>query len=232
MSATLELVNPLYTSSPVGVFQAAVDYIPSTEFREDLTVSGIELVVGLLLSIAFGVLFGLLMGWYRWLYYLSDPLISFMYSLPRIAFIPLMIIIFGIGVNSKIALIFVMTIFPLIINTVAGVRSVDRELLDMSRSFCAKERALFRTIILPSAAPSILAGIRVSIGLGLIAVAVGELFASAAGVGHFIAVAGATFRTDDMFLGTFILGFFGIVFSSLVRAVEKRVGKWRPHLKS
>ncbi|WP_344025211.1 ABC transporter permease [Pseudonocardia kongjuensis] len=231
LAASTGLVNPLFTSSPLGVLAAAADYLPTAQFAEDLAVSAAGLFGGLGLAIAVGLTVGLLMGWYDWLFQLLDPLTSFLYSLPRIAFIPLFIIWFGIGVSSKVALIFVMAVFPIIINTTTGVRSVDRDLLDMARSFTATGLGLFRTVVLPSATPSILAGIRVAVGLGLIGVAVGELFSSRAGIGHMIAQSSAAFQTDRVFLGTIILGLFGIAFSQLLRLLERRAERWRPSLR-
>lgn len=232
LASDLELVNPLYVSSPVAVFQAAVEYIPTAEFVEDLKASGSAFGWGLLLSVTVGVGLGIAMGWYRVIYYLLDPLLSFIYSLPRVAFIPLTIIWFGIGVSSKAALIFIMAVFPVLINTVAGVRSVDRGMIDMGRSFCANDRAIFRTIVLPSAIPTILAGLRLAIGYGLIGVAVGELFASKDGLGNLIAEGGTRFRIDIVFMGTFILGFFGVGMAQIIKRLEKRLDRWRPELKS
>jgi len=175
-----------------------------------------------------GIILGLLVGWYARLRYALDPFITFLYATPRIVLLPLFIIWFGIGVESKIAVVFLGAIFAILINTTAGVRNLDANLVKVARSFGASDFQLFRTIALPGSVPFILTGLRLGIGHALTGVVVGELVAAQFGVGQMMAVAGATFQSSKVFAGLFLIAGAGMLMTFTLQRLEQRFQAWRP----
>jgi NitT/TauT family transport system permease protein len=141
--------------------------------------------------------------------YIFDPFVNAMNATPRVALLPLVIIWLGIGILSKVGIIFLGAVFPLIINTRDGVKTTPGKLLIAARSFGASEWQLFKSVVLPSTIPFILTGLRLAVGRALIGVLVGELYAATAGIGFMITVAGATFQTDKVFVGVLIFAISG-----------------------
>src|SRR5206468_9135363 len=161
--------------------------------------------------------------------YALDPFITFLYATPRIVLLPLFIIWFGIGVESKIAVVFLGAIFAILINTTAGVRNLDANLVKVARSFGASDFQLFRTIALPGSVPFILTGLRLGLGHALTGVVVGELVAAQAGVGLMMATAGATFQTSKVFVGLVIVASTGVIMTYALSKIEQRFQSWKPN---
>lgn len=219
---------PLFVSSPSKIVLAFIKYGNSPEIWDDLSVSGQEFGLGFIFAIAIGIPFGLLMGWYRKINHSFESFISAGNATPRVALTPLLIIWLGIGIWSKVALVFLGGIFPIILNTQAGVHALDETLLRAARSFGANDRQIFRTIALPGSVPFILSGIRVGLGRALVGIVVGELSGSVAGIGHMIAFASAMFQTDKMFVGVLILTVFGVGLTYGFNRLEHNFDAWRP----
>ncbi|MBP1154109.1 MULTISPECIES: ABC transporter permease [unclassified Paenibacillus] len=225
--ARLNIVDMMFTSSPVRIWNAGIQYVASEGFVHDIAASGSELLLGFGLSILVGIPLGILMGWYPKLNYLCDPIFNFLYASPRIALVPLFIIWFGIDMGSKVAVIFLSSVFPIVINTLMGVKTIDPMLLNVARSYNAKDRQIFKTIILPSSVPAIISGIRLGLGHALIGVVVGEMTAATQGVGHMMFTAGQTFQTDLVFVGLIIIAGLGVILTGLVQILERHFDKWR-----
>lgn len=225
-------LNPVFTSSPVRIVAQARIYFTSPNALEDLRVSGTEFVVGFVLAIVVGVTLGVLVGWYRHVEYALDPFITFLYTSPRIAFMPLLIIWLGIGLASKVAIVFLGAVFPIIISTAGGIKSTDAALLRVARSFNASDRQIFSTVALPGAVPSIISGLRLGLAHGLIGIVVGELVAATAGVGYRMTQAGANFQTDLVFVLLGTIATVGVLLTALMRRLERRFDRWRPELHS
>lgn len=223
-----QLVNPMFMSAPSLIWKAAVQLFGSGEIWNDLRVSGIEFAWGYFLSVLVGVPFGIAIGWYKKFAYTCDPFVNAMNATPRVALLPLVIIWLGIGILSKVGIIFLGAVFPLIINTRDGVKTTPHNLLTAARSFGASEWQIFRSVVIPSTVPFILTGLRLAIGRALIGVMVGELYAATAGIGFMITVAGATFQTDKVFVGVLIFAISGMVATELVDKAERRFDRWRP----
>ena len=221
-------INPLFVSAPSLVWKAAVELAGTADFWNDLRVSGIEFFWGYVLSVVVAIPFGILTGWHKTIAYIFDPFINAMNATPRVALLPLVIIWLGIGILSKVGIIFLGAVFPLIINTRDGVKTTPANLLTAARSFGASEWQIFRSVVLPSTIPFILTGLRLAVGRALIGVLVGELYAATAGIGFMITVAGATFQTDKVFVGVLIFAISGMVLTSLIDRLEHRFDKWRP----
>lgn len=222
------LVSPIFLSSPTAILAAGTAMWATGELMEHVRVSGAEFALGYLLAVATAVPLGLAIGWYRRLGYALDPFLAALYATPRVALIPLVVLWLGIGLWSKAAVVFLGAFFPICINTVAGVKTVSHVFVRVARSFRASDAHLFRTIVFPSSVPFILAGLRLGIGRGLVGVVVGELYGAAAGLGFLIAMAGATFQTDRVFVGIALIAAFGVACNELLARAEARVERWRP----
>ena len=226
-SIVLGWLNPLFTSSPRRIVLMAIELFEGDAIYQDLAVSGVEFLVGYLLAVVVGIPLGMLMGWYRRLNAALEPFVSALYATPRIALLPLIVIWLGIGQGSKMAIILLGAIFPILVNTITGVRTVDRDFVRVARSFCANDWQLFRTVVLPSSVPLILTGLRLGLGHALVGIVVGELYAATAGIGFMIAVAGSSFQTDKVMVGILIISTAGMVMTQLLRVVERRFERWR-----
>ena len=194
----------------------------------DLYVSGVEFFWGFLLSVVVGIPFGIAIGWYKRVAYIFDPFVNAINATPRVALLPLIIIWLGIGILSKIGIIFLGCVFPLVINTRDGVKTTPVNLLNAAKSFGASQRQIFGSVVLSSTLPFILTGLRLAVGRALIGVFVGELYAATAGIGFMVTVAGATFQTAKVFVGILIFVIVGLVGTDALDRIERRFDKWRP----
>jgi len=224
----LHLVNPLFTSSPTRIAAAFAQMIHEGSLGKDLRVSGSEFLLGYALAVVVGILVGVGMGWYADVAAALQPFVSALYSTPRVALIPLLIIWLGIGIWSKVAVVFLVAVFQILISTEAGVRAADESLIRTAHSFGANDRQIFTTIVLPGAVPFLIAGLRLGLGQALVGIVVGELYAATAGIGYEIAVAGETFQTDRVFVGIAILASTAILLMWGLRRLEMRFESWRP----
>ncbi len=227
-SVRWHLVNPLFTSSPSRIVAAFAQEIREGSLGHDIRVSAVEFALGYSMAIVVGIVVGLAMGWYPDVAAALQHFVAALYSTPRIALLPLLIIWLGIGIWSKVAVVFLVAVFQILISTEAGVRAADEGLIRTARSFGANDRQIFTTIVLPGAVPFLIAGLRLGLGQGLVGIVVGELYAATAGIGYQIAVAGETFQTDRVFVGIVILAAAAILFMWLLRQLEMRFESWKP----
>lgn len=226
--ASAGIVQSAVTSSPWGIIVAAKGFYTSSQALPDLAASGLEILYGFALSLVIGIALGVAIGMSKVLEAVVDPFINLLYAMPRIALAPLFVVWFGIGLESKIAVIFLSAVFPIILNTAAGMRSGDGDLVNMARSFGAGRVYVVSKVILPASVPSIVAGVRLAIGNALIGMVVGELIASTHGVGYLIEEAGNNFQTDLLFVGIFTIAIAALILMGTVRMIERKLDKWRP----
>jgi ABC-type nitrate/sulfonate/bicarbonate transport system permease component len=218
---------PILLPSPGAVIRTFQTLFSSPDIWQDLAASGKELLYGFTLASAVGIVAGLAIGWYPRLGYFFDPFVNFLYAVPRVALGPLLVVWLGIGLSSKVALVFLIAVFPVLVNTSSGVRSLDQHLLRVARCFGASDLKIFRTIALPGSVPFILGGLRLAIGQALIGVFVAELLGAQHGVGAMIENAGQQFQTDVVFAGLLIFAVAGMVLTAIVRWLERRFDAWR-----
>jgi NitT/TauT family transport system permease protein len=229
--ANARIMPVLFLPGPTDVSQAFVKLFETDEIWLDISTSAQEMGIGYGMAIAIGLAIGLGMGWYTRFQYAMDPFVNFFYSTPRIVLIPLFIIWFGIDMPSKIAVIFLGALFPIIINTMAGVRNTEAALLRVARSFGASDALIFRRVVLPGSVPFILTGFRLGIGHALTGVVVAELIAARHGVGQLIAIAGQTFQTPKMLAGVILIAGTGMLLTTILQRVENRFQAWRPQIR-
>lgn len=224
-------VAGLFLPSPTAVVQAGVKLFQRGDIWVDIATSGQEIAYGYGLAVVVGLVVGILMGWYTRFQYALDPFVNFFYSTPRIVLVPLFIIWLGIDIESKVAVIFLGALFPIIINTMAGVRNTEAALLRVARSFGASDALIFRRVVLPGSVPFILTGFRLGVGHALTGVVVGELIAAKHGVGKLISDFGVTLQMDKMFVGVVIIAGSGMLLTAILGRVENRFQSWRPQIR-
>jgi NitT/TauT family transport system permease protein len=229
--ANARIMPVLFLPGPTDVAEAFVQLFQTDEIWLDIATSAQEMAVGYGMAIVFGLAIGLGMGWYTRFQYAMDPFVNFFYSTPRIVLIPLFIIWFGIDMPSKVAVIFLGALFPIIINTMAGVRNTENALLRVARSFGASDALIFRRVVLPGSVPFILTGFRLGIGHALTGVVVAELIAARHGVGQLIAIAGQTFQTPKMLAGVILIAGTGMLLTTILQRIENRFQAWRPQIR-
>ena len=226
------LVDPLFISSPTLVAQAGLDLMRDPDFWNDLKVSGSEFVFGYGAAMAIAIPLGLAVGLSKRVDYLLSPFVDTLNAVPRVTLLPLIIIWFGIGIWSKVVVVFLGAVIPILINTQSGVKTSEARFIRVARSFSASRLKIFSSIILPGTVPFIFTGLKYGAGRALLGVVVGELYAATAGVGHMIADAGNTLQTDVVFFGVLIFMATGLVVVALLDRFERRFEKWRPRIGS
>ena len=217
------LADATYTSQPSRVIAASLEIVPSAGFLHDVSVSLSEFAIGFVLAIGIGVPLGLLLGRFPVLRYLLEPPIMAIYATPHLALLPILVVWLGIGMQSKIAVAFVGGVIPILVNTMAGVRGVERAWVAAARSFCAGEWDVFVKVILPASLPAVIMGIRLGLSRAVLGVVVAEMYQSQAGVGNEIMRYGSEFRTDYLLFDALLVSLFGFAATSAVRALEERL---------
>ena len=221
-------ISPLFMSGPSAIVRQFHELWVRGTLVSDLVYSGRNFAVGFALALVAGVVLGIIVGWYRRVRLLADPFVNALFATPRIAMVPLIIIWFGVGMWSKVFIVFLSAFFPILVNTIAGVRTIDADLLRAARAYCASDWQIFTTLALPGSVPFILTGVRQGVALGLIGVVVGEMFGGSQGIGFLVAYGGQTFATDTLFVGVLIVAGAGILLTSLAARLERRFSRWRP----
>jgi ABC-type nitrate/sulfonate/bicarbonate transport system permease component len=221
-------ISPLFFTGPSAIAKRFWDDLLHGRLLSDIAYSGRNFVVGFALALVAGVVLGVIVGWYRRAEILLNPFLNSLYATPRIAMIPLIIIWFGIGMWSKVFIVFLSSFFPILVNTIGGIKATDTDLLRAARAFCASDWQIFKTLAVPGAVPFILTGIRQGVALGLIGVVVGEMFGGGEGIGFMVAYGGQTFATDTLFVGVVIIAFAGILLTALAERLERHFSRWRP----
>lgn len=209
------------------VITALVNLFLSGEIWQHLSVSGYEFALGFLLASLAGVTVGFLMGTVRIVRDYLDPWISGLYSAPLVALAPFFIMFFGVGMVSKAALVFSVVVFPVVVNTFAGVYSVDPGMIEVARSFNASRLQILFKVLIPSSLSYIVTGLRLGVGRGLTGVVVAEFFFANAGLGFLVALAGQTFNTPLLFAGILVFAAAGVALIGGLKRLEKKLAPWR-----
>jgi NitT/TauT family transport system permease protein len=213
---------------PLGdIWTAFTKSLASGQLWTDFAASFQGFLIGLVLSAVAGIAIGVLMAMSKIVFDFLDVWVSALYSTPLIALAPLFIIVFGIGLQAKVAVVITLAIFPVIINTTAGIRTADEQLIETAYSFGANRRQIFLKVLLPWAVPFIVTGLRLAVGRALIGVVVAEFFGSVSGLGHAVFTASNNFDTADVWLGVFVLSVIGVVLIRLMHTLERWVAPWR-----
>lgn len=220
------VANALFLAAPSQIFAAIYSLAASGELWPHVAISAAEFAIGYAIASVLGIGLGLLMASSELGKRILQPWISGLYATPTIALAPLFILWLGIGIWSKVVVVVFLVLFPVTINTEAGLRTTSPRLIEMLRSFGATPRQIFFKLSLPSAMPFILAGLKLGIGRGLIGVVVAELFGSRAGLGRLISQSADAFNMPDLFAGVVILAAAGIAMTAGFSWVERVLVPW------
>lgn len=219
--------NPLFFARPTEIWQGFTE-LADGPLWEDLRVSSQEFVVGLGIALT-AIPLGMLIGSMRRLRMALDPIVNALYATPTLALTPLFVIWFGLGMSSKVAIVAIMAFFPLVINTIEGVKTVDRVLLRAARSFGAKRRHTYTDVVLPSIFPFVISGLRLAIGRAIIGVVIGEFIGATAGIGYRIRSTAAVFQTRQYLASVAVLVIAAVVLNLLLKVAEARLAPWQRH---
>jgi NitT/TauT family transport system permease protein len=218
--------NALFLAAPSQIAAAIYNLTITGQMGHHLAISAIEFVLGYAIACVLGIGLGLVMASSDTAKQACQPWVSGLYATPTVALAPLFILWFGIGIWSKVLVVIFLVLFPVAINTEAGLRTTSDRLIEMLRSFGATPRQIFFKVSLPSAVPFILAGLKIGIGRGLIGVVVAELFGSRAGLGRLISQSSDAFNMPELFAGVVVLAIAGIVMTAGFAWLETRVVPW------
>lgn len=219
-------VDPLFASYPSQIASSFWTLLTSGELLPACWESLKALLVGYGVAIFAGIGVGLLIGASRVARAALEIYVTAGFSTPMVALVPLFVLWFGLGFTAKVAMVLTMAIFPIIINTADGVRSIPDSWLEVGRAFAARPLTIVRTIIVPAAIPSIMTGLRIAIGRAVVGVVVAEFFTAIGGLGGIIINAGNNFDTSRMFVPIIVLMLLGVGLTALVGLVERRTAQW------
>jgi ABC-type nitrate/sulfonate/bicarbonate transport system permease component len=220
-------VNPILFTYPTAIGRAFIGLVASGELQSYMKESLLVLLYASILALVVGVFLGVVMGRFSIVDWATDIYISALYSMPMVAMVPLIVLWFGFKVPAKVIIVFLFMVFPILLNTYQGVKDVDRNLQEVARSFCSTEGQLWRHLIIPSAIPFIVVGVRLAIGRGLVGMIVAEFYTSVTGLGYMIVRYANAFETDKLFVPIVVVMVLGVGLMGLAKWVEGRIAPWR-----
>ncbi|MGH7034369.1 MAG: ABC transporter permease [Stellaceae bacterium] len=220
------LVDPTFLPPPSAILATVWGIVASGSFLAPLAQTIAFLVVGYGTGCVAAITLGILMGYSRAVYNLFEPLVELLRPLPKAALLPVLILFLGLGAKMEITIVALGCFFPVLINTLQGVRAVEPTMIDTARTFGHGTFAIWRRILVPASAPYILAGMRVSLGLGLILVVTAEMIAGSGGLGDAILSAQRTFRVKESYAWLVVLAALGLVLTGLFSWLERRIAFW------
>ena len=219
-------IDPVLFTTPSAVARAAYGMLRSGELWTYLWPSLVIFAVGLTIAAIVGVAVGLLLARFWVIDVAFGVYITFLYSIPAVALVPLIVLWAGFESTAKIIVLFLFAFFPMAINTYQGVKNVDPRLIEVGRAFRCSERQLWVNIVLPGALPFIVTGLRLAVGRGLIGMVLADQYTAISGIGYLIVRTAATYQVDKMFVPIVTLGILGITLTALLRVLERRVAPW------
>ena len=219
-------IDPVLFTTPSKIAAAAVTMIGSGELWTYLWPSLVVLAIGLTLAATIGIAIGLLLARFWLLDVAFGVYITFLYSTPSVALVPLIVLWAGFETTAKVVILFLFAFFPMTINTYQGVKNVDSKLIEVGRAFRCSEAQLWTNIVLPGALPFIVTGLRLAVGRGLIGMVLADLYTAISGIGYLIVRTASTYQVDKMFVPIVTLGLLGVTLTALLRLLEIKVAPW------
>jgi NitT/TauT family transport system permease protein len=219
--------SDLVFASLTAILSRAVALAGTGKLWLDLRISAVEFVLGYGLAVVVGILLGIALALSRAFRQYVGPIMNALYATPMVALAPIFIVLMGIGIYSKIAIVFIEAFFPVAVNTALGIRSTDGDLIEASQSFGATRTQVIRTVMLPNSYPFIIAGMRIAVARGLAGVLIAEIFGSEAGIGNMIWFSAEAYDMPTLFTGVFILGGASIALMAALARFERRIAPWR-----
>ena len=221
------VLDARFFPAPSQIFDTLITLVKNGSLWSNTWMSLQRLFWGALLGGIPALLLGIAMGLYRPLRAFIDPLVSATYPVPKSAIMPLILLIFGLGEASKIVMVAIGVFYPVLINSVAGVREINKVYLDVGKNFGAGRWQVFRTIALPGALPLIMSGVKLGVGMGLILIAIAEMIGAKSGLGYTIWNAWEVLSVETMYVGLLTIALLGFLFTFILNEVEHVLVPWR-----
>ena len=230
--ASAALINPVLLPSPTTLFWASGDLVRSGTLVRHVIASVERVLVGFALAALVGLLFGVVLGWFRTLSDFVKPLVEALRPIPPIAWTPLAILWFGVGNAPSYFLVFVGAVFPVFVSTFSAVRNIERTQINAALCLGATPAMLIRDILVPGALPVIFPGLRIALGVGWMCVVAAELIAAQSGLGYMIQQNRLLLQTQFVVTGMIVIGMIGFAMNALMTAIERRLVPWQESSKS
>src|SRR5277367_4450196 len=223
-------INPIFGSYPSAIFTAFLDLVRNGKLGTALLQSVQPFLLGYTLAIVIGVPLGLVIGRFWIAEAALGMLVTGGYAMPLVALVPLLVLWFGLGFAVKAAVIFLMAVFPICINTWLGVKSVPKTLIDVGKSLVASDAVILRRIVLPATLPYIMAGTRLAVGRAVVGMVIAEFFTTISGLGAIIINSANNFDTATMFVPIIVLMVLATGLNSLIGVIERWVAPWQAEI--
>jgi ABC-type nitrate/sulfonate/bicarbonate transport system permease component len=223
----LGLGDRRFIPAPSDIAQRFMAMIASGELAQHTASTLWRVFAGFVAGSVPAIAIGLLMAMYRPIRIFFDPLIAMLFPIPKVALMPLLLLTFGVGDASKVALVAIATFFPVIINTYAGAANIEKIYWDVAKNFGASETVMFTRIVFFGALPMIFAGLRIALAVSFIVVVAAEFVASKTGIGYLIWNSWELLQVDIMFVGIATIGVLGLITSALFQEIERKVIPWK-----
>lgn len=227
IGARTGIVDARFFPAPSSIGAAFISMAIEGELWEHVGVSLVRILVGFVLGAAPAIALGLVMGFVPVVRAAFQPTVDALLPIPKIAILPLLLMIFGLGEPTKYLVIAIGVFFPVLINTVAGVVNIDRIYIDVGRNFGARRLYFYQTVALPGALPMIFAGLKLGVGVAFLLIVAAEFVGARSGIGYMIWNGWQVFRVEQLYVGLFLISVFGIVFSAAVDRVERALLPWK-----
>lgn len=226
VSVRLEWSHSPFFPAPSAILRSGYDMIAAGELQENIGISLIRLLAGFCIGVFAGILVGLGMGWSRRLRLLLDPIISFIYPIPKIAILPLIMLIIGFGEHTLILIIALSAFFPVVINTIAGIVNISPTYFDIAKTYGANRLQIFTKVIFPGSLTTTMAGVRLALGLSLVMVIVAEMTMANEGIGAMLWLSWATLRIERIFVALLLITIISLLLTFLLKLVFSRLAPW------
>jgi NitT/TauT family transport system permease protein len=221
------VVDTRFFPAPTKIFVALWELVRSGEMLGHIAISLQRILIGFILGAVPGIAIGLAVGLFPVARAIVQPLVDALFPIPKIALLPMMIMLFGLGEGSKYAIIAIAVVFLVLINTETGVRNIDRIYFDVARNYGASRRMLFTDIALPGALPLIMAGLKLGMGVALIVIVSAEFVNAKSGIGYFIWNSWSIFQVEWMYAGLTVTAILGFASAVLLGALERALVPWK-----
>jgi ABC-type nitrate/sulfonate/bicarbonate transport system permease component len=229
IAAGFGAIDTAFFPAPTAILAEFYDMLRTGELFNHTMISLVRIIVGFSIGTAIGIALGLAIGLNKTVAAMFQPLIDMTFPIPKVGLLPLVIILFGLGEASKYVIIAISCFYLVVINTVAGVRQIDRIYLDVGRNYHANRRLMFMDVALPGALPTIMAGVKISMGVSLIIIVSAESLAAKSGIGFLIWTSWQVFQVEKMYVGLFVSALLGLGFTVLLNWVERKLIPWKRH---
>ncbi len=227
LAVDLHWITTAFIVSPSEIFRTAIGLIGKAALLQNISITLIHVIAGFIIGAVFGLVVGLLMGWSKVLRAFLDPWVSIIYPLPKVALLPLILLIIGTPERSILLLIALGAFFPVLVNTAAGVVGIDQIYFDVAQNYGARRLQVFTKVMLPGSLPLIFVGFRLAMGISLLLAVIAELAIATEGLGAMLWVSWQTLRIERIYVAIVIIALLGLLFTQILKYIEEQIVPWR-----